>query len=69
MGEGDKITDTHGVTSLDFDKFKDALKTMKDSSDQMIQTYESGPGVAIGKYRIRRTVKPDGSKWVEKTKI
>ena len=59
------IADQHSGAP-DAADFIDALITMKDVTCDLPQTYEISPGVALGRYTIRRIIKADGSKMVKK---
>jgi hypothetical protein len=65
----DRIGDQHGGGMPDKAVFVAALVTMKEITNEIRQTYEVQPGVALGSYIIRRTLRLDGSKWVRKSRV
>jgi uncharacterized protein YhfF len=66
VSAGDKIYDRHGGGVPDLAVFQAALITMKEIHSDLPQTYEIQPGVALGRYTIRRIMKMDGSKMLRK---
>ena len=49
-------------------KLKDALTTMKEVHFDSRQVFEAEPGVVLGRYVIRRTIKADGTMAIRKFK-
>jgi hypothetical protein len=66
VSAGDLIFDQHGGGMPDLDVFTDALITMKEVFVDLPQTYEATPGVALGRYTVRRIIKTDGTKVLRK---
>lgn len=66
VSAGDRIADRHGGGMPDKAVFEAALTTMKEIHVELPQTYEAEPGVALGRYLVRRILKLDGSKKLRK---
>ena len=66
VSAGDMIYDQHNGGMPDLVVFTRALITMKEVYVDLPQTYEATPGVALGRYTIRRIIKPDGTKALRK---
>ncbi len=65
---GDKIYDRHGGGMPDKTTFEEALTTMKEIHVDLPQFYEAEPGQTLGHYNIRRILKTDGTKSLQKSK-
>lgn len=65
---GDKYADQHGGGMPDKSTFESALIKMKEVHVDLPQYYEAEPGKTLGKYTIRRILKPDGAKKLSKFK-
>jgi hypothetical protein len=68
ISAGDHMYDQHGGGMPDKDVFEAALITMKEIHHDLPQIYEAKPGVALGRFLIRRILKTDGSKTLNKMK-
>lgn len=68
VSAGDKIYDRHSGGMPDKEVFESALATMKEVYVDLPQTYEAEPNVTLGRYNVRRILKVDGSKKVQKSK-
>jgi hypothetical protein len=68
VSAGDMIYDQHSGGMPDLSVFQNALKTMKEITVDLPQTYEAKPGVTLGKFIVRRILKTDGTKMVKKMK-
>jgi hypothetical protein len=64
----DKMFDVHNGGMPDKSVFEAALTTMKEIHVDLPQTYEAMPGVAVGRYTVRRILKLDGTKKLKKMK-
>jgi hypothetical protein len=68
VSAGDMIYDRHSGGMSDLSVFQAALITMKEIHVDLPQIYEAEPGVALGRYLIRRILKTDGTKKMRKMK-
>jgi hypothetical protein len=66
--KGDKFYDLHGEGMPEKRDFERALVRMKEIYDDLEQTYSVEPGKPLGKYIVRRLLKPDGSHKIKKWK-
>lgn len=66
VSAGDMIYDQHSGGMPELAIFQAALTTMKEVYVDLPQTYESAPGVALGRYTVRRILKTDGNTALKK---
>jgi hypothetical protein len=67
INKDDEFGDRHSG-GVDKARLEAALTTMKDVYVDLPQTYSSEPGVALGKYTVRRITKENGDKKIKKWK-
>jgi hypothetical protein len=69
VSAGDRIADRHGGGLPPLADVQAALTTMMDVWVELPQTYEATPGVALGNFIIRRTLKTSGAMFVAKRSV